>query len=82
MRVALAAMTIVLLTAPGFAQGSKGGLGVNEQQQQVEQRKRKATEAEKAYQSGLEKIPDAGKKSDPWGDLRGADTGKSGTKSK
>jgi uncharacterized membrane protein len=37
--------------------------------------KAKKAEQEKAYQSSLRKIPDQKAKSDPWGNVRGSDTG-------
>ena len=37
-------------------------------EQQTEEQKKKAAEAEKAYRSALDKIPD--KKYDPWGNMR------------
>jgi hypothetical protein len=67
-------MAVVLLTLPAYAQGSRGGRGAMEQRQESEQQKRKAAEAEKAYKDSLDKIPNADKKPDPWGDLRGTGT--------
>jgi hypothetical protein len=77
MRALPIAAAVALLTLPAYAQGSRGGPGVVEREQSNQQRARKADEAEKAYKSGLDKIPNADKKPDPWGDLRGAGTTKS-----
>jgi len=76
-RGGLAILAAALLTLPAQAQHSRGGRGAMEQRQQAEQQKRKSEQAEKAYQNGLDKIPNANKKPDPWGDLRGSGTGKS-----
>ena len=60
---------IVALTAPAYSQGrGKGGGRHAPSQQQSEEQKTKAAEAEKAYQSAIDKIPD--KKFDPWGNMR------------
>jgi phage head maturation protease len=68
MRAAVIALaTIVVLTAPAYSQGrGKGRHAASEQQ--TEEQKKKAAEAEKAYRSALDKIPD--KKYDPWGNMR------------
>jgi hypothetical protein len=81
-RALLALFAIVLLTAAAFAQGPHRGPGSMEQRQQAEQQRKKAAEAEKAYKAGLDQIPNVDKKPDPWGDLRGSETGKSNNKSK
>jgi len=81
MRLLLALAAIALLTLPAHAQqGGRRNPGAMEQREQAEGQRKKAAEAEKAYQEGLSKIPNADKKPDPWGDLRGADTGKSKSK--
>ena len=61
---------IVALTAPAYSQGrgKGGGRHAPSQEQTEEQKKKKAAEAEKAYHSALDKIPD--KKFDPWGNVR------------
>jgi hypothetical protein len=57
------------LTAPAYSQGrGKGGGRHAPSQEQTEEQKKKAAEAEKAYHSALDKIPD--KKFDPWGNMR------------
>jgi len=66
--VVIALATIVALTAPAYSQGrGKGGGRHAPSQQQSEEQKKKAAEAEKAYQSAIDKIPD--KKFDPWGNM-------------
>jgi hypothetical protein len=81
MRALIAALAITLLAAPALAQGHQRGGGKPEQREQAAAQKRKAEEAEKAYRAGLEKIPDANVKQDPWAGVRGAD-GKATSKSK
>ena len=67
--VVIALATIVALTAPAYSQGrGKGGGRHAPSQQQSEEQKKKAAEAEKAYQSAIDKSPD--KKFDPWGNMR------------
>ena len=67
--VVIALATIVVLTAPAYSEGrGKGGGRHAASEQQTEERKKKAAEAEKAYRSALDKIPD--KKYDPWGNMR------------
>jgi hypothetical protein len=67
--VVIALATIVALTAPAYSQGrGKGGGRHAPSPQQSEEQKKKAAEAEKAYQSAIDKIPD--KKFDPWGNMR------------
>ncbi len=67
--VVIALAAIVALTAPAYSQGrGKGGSRHAPSQEQTEEQKKKAAEAEKAYHSALDKIPD--KKFDPWGNVR------------
>ena len=67
--VVIALATIVVLTAPAYSEGrGKGGGRHAAPEQQTEEQKKKAAEAEKAYRSALDKIPD--KKYDPWGNMR------------
>jgi hypothetical protein len=83
-RVFLVIVAAALLTGAAHAQGMTGAgkRGQNEQAIDQQRQKQKAAEAEKAYKAGLDKIPNAGAKSDPWADMRGSETGKSNTKSK
>ena len=67
--VVIALAAIVALTAPAYSQKrGKGGGRHAPSQEQTEEQKKKAAEAEKAYHSALDKIPD--KKFDPWGNVR------------
>ncbi len=84
MRVLLVIVTTALLTLSAHAQGLTGAgkRGQNEQAADKQRREQKAAEAEKAYKAGLDKIPNAETKQDPWADVRGATPGKNNTKSK
>ena len=81
MRALIAGLAIALLAAPALAQGHQRGGGKPEQREQAAAQKRKAEEVDKAYRAGLDKIPDANVKQDPWAGVRGAD-GKATSKSK
>lgn len=59
-RVLLALAAAALLTLPAYAQGAPRGPGAMEQRQQVEDKRKKAAEADKAYKESLDKIPNAG----------------------
>ena len=82
MRALLAGIAIALLASAAFAQGGARGPGKMEQREQAAQQKRKAEEADKAYRAGLDKIPDASTKQDPWADMRAGNGGKGTVKSK
>ena len=74
MRALIAALAIALLAAPALAQhGHQRGGGKPEQREQAAAQKRKAEEIDKAYRAGLDKIPDANVKQDPWAGVRGAE---------
>ena len=80
MKILVAALALVLLASPAYAQnvggmggmGGKGGKGrnaaQNSEQQKADQQKKKA--AEDAYKAGLKMIPDAKEKFDPWKNAR------------
>jgi hypothetical protein len=76
----LIALGVVMLALPVYAQGmSRGGKGGKQQNEQQSTQKRKDAEAlDKAYRAGLDRIPDAVGKQDPWEDIRNS----SGQKSK
>jgi hypothetical protein len=81
MRALTAGIAIALLITPALAQGHQRG-GKPEQREQAAAQKRKVEEVDKAYRAGLDKIPDASVKQDPWAGVRGADGGKTTSKSK
>lgn len=79
MRVLAAVLALILLVGPAYAQnlggmgGGKGGgkgrnSSQNTEQQKADQQKKKA--AEDAYRAGLQSIPDAKEKHDPWRNAR------------
>jgi hypothetical protein len=82
MKALIAGVAIALLVTPALGQGHQRGGGKMEQGEKAAQQKRKAEEIDKAYRSGLDKIPDASIKQDPWAGVRGADGGKGTSKSK
>jgi hypothetical protein len=78
-RILVTVLALVLLAGPAYAQnmGGMGGGGMggkgggkgrnssqNTEQQKADQQKKKA--AEDAYKAGLQRIPDAKEKYDPW----------------
>jgi hypothetical protein len=81
-RALIAGVAVALLVTPAFAQGHQRGAGKADQREQGAQQKKKADEIDKAYRAGLDKIPDASVKQDPWAGVRGADGGKATSKSK
>ena len=71
-RVLIALSVLLLLAMPAHSQGSsRGGKGGKQQNEQQTAQKRKDAEAlDKAYRAGLDKIPDANAKQDPWENIR------------
>jgi hypothetical protein len=65
--VVLAVAALALLTAPADAAG-RGKGGRHAADQQTAEQKKKAAEAEKAYQATLKQMPD--QKFDPWAKMR------------
>jgi hypothetical protein len=82
MKTVIAGLAVALLVTPALAQGHQRGGGKPEQREQAAAQKRKADEADKAYRAGLDKIPDANVKQDPWAGVRGGDAGNVTSKSK
>jgi hypothetical protein len=82
-RVLLLIMAAALMSVPACAQGMTGAgkRGQSEQAADQQRKKKNDAAAERAYQAGLEKIPEA-PKADPWGNLRGAEPGKAAAKNK
>jgi hypothetical protein len=68
----LIALGVVTLVTPACSQGmSRGGKGSKQQnEQQTAQKKKDAEVLDKAYRAGLDRIPDATKKQDPWVNIR------------
>ena len=69
MRLLLVAVLVALLVNPANAQRMRGKHRTGAGQQQTAEQKKKAEEAEKAYKSALDKIPDK-KPADPWAKVR------------
>ena len=81
MRILGAAAVIALLTAPAYAQTPHVNL-IPELQSKSPEEKEAEAAREKAYRESLRKIPDAKASSDPWGNVRGAETPKTSAPAK
>ena len=81
MRMLSAAVAVVLMTAPAFAQTPNVNLIPELQSKSPEEKEQEAIK-EKAYRESLRKIPDAKASSDPWGTVRSADTPKAAAPAK
>ena len=75
MRMLSAAVVMVLLTAPAYAQTPNVNL-IPELQSKSPEEKEQDAIRDKAYKDSLKKIPDAKGSSDPWGTMRSTDTPK------
>jgi predicted flavoprotein YhiN len=75
MRILRAAAVIALLTGPAYAQSMNVNLMPELQSKTPEQKEAEAAR-DKAYKESLKKIPDAKVSSDPWGNVRSAETPK------
>jgi hypothetical protein len=81
MRMLSAAVAVVLMTAPAFAQTPNVNLIPELQSKSPEEKEQDAIK-EKAYRESLRKIPDAKGSSDPWGSVRSNDTAKAAAPAK
>ncbi len=70
-----AAVVVVLLTVPAYAQTPNINLMPEFQSKTPEEKEQDAIK-EKAYKDSLRKIPDAKTSSDPWGTVRSTDAPK------
>jgi hypothetical protein len=75
MRMLSAAVVVVVLTAPAYAQTPNINLIPELQSKSPEEKEQEAIK-DKAYKESLRKIPDAKASSDPWGTVRSTDTPK------
>ena len=75
MRIFGAAVVIVLLAGPAYAQTPNINL-IPEMSSRTPEEKEADAVREKAYKESLKKIPDAKGSSDPWGNVRSTDTPK------
>ena len=75
MKILGAAVAIALLTWPACAQTPNVNL-IPELASKTPEEKEAEAVRDKAYRESLKKIPDAKTSTDPWGNVRGADTPK------
>jgi len=75
MRMLSAAVVVVVLTAPAYAQAPNINLMPEFQSKSPEEKEQDAVK-DKAYKESLKKIPDAKASSDPWGTVRSTDAPK------
>ena len=72
-----AAVVVLLLTAPAYAQMSTPNINLMpELQSKSPEEKEQDAIRDKAYKDSLKKIPDAKASSDPWGTVRSTDAPK------
>jgi hypothetical protein len=79
MKVFRLAAVLALLTAPAYAQTPNINL-IPELQSKTPEEKEQEAAQQKAYKESLKKIPDVKASSDPWGNVRSAETPKTSTK--
>ena len=75
MRILGAAAVILLLSGPAYTQTPNINLIPELKSKSPEEKEAEAVR-DKAYKESLKKIPNAKASSDPWGNVRGADTAK------
>lgn len=75
MRMLSAAVVMVLLTAPAYAQMPNINMMPDVRSKSPEEKEQDAIR-DKAYKDSLKKIPDAKASSDPWGTMRSSDAPK------
>ena len=81
MRIFVAVAVVVLLAGPAYAQAPNINL-IPELQSRTPEEKEADAARDKAYKESLKKIPDAKASSDPWGNVRSADTPKTSAPAK
>ena len=81
MKVFRIAALMALLTAPAYAQTPTINMMPEFQTKSPEEKEREEAQ-QKAYKESLKKIPDAKASSDPWGNVRSADTPKASAPAK
>lgn len=82
MRVFRTAAVIALLTGPAYAQQLPNINLMPEVTSKTPEEKEAEAQRDKAYRDSLRKIPDAKTSSDPWGNVRSAETPKSSAPAK
>jgi hypothetical protein len=81
MRMLSAAVVVVLLTMPAYAQTPNINLMPEFQSKSPEEKEQDAIK-DRAYKDSLRKIPDAKVSSDPWGTVRSTDAPKAAAPAK
>ena len=81
MRIFVAVAVVGLLAGPAYAQAPNINL-IPELQSRTPEEKEADAARDKAYKESLKKIPDAKASSDPWGNVRSADTPKTSAPAK
>jgi hypothetical protein len=77
MKVFRIAAVMALLTAPAYAQMSTPNINlIPELASKTPEEKEQEAAQQKAYKESLKKIPDSKASSDPWGNVRSAETPK------
>jgi hypothetical protein len=69
----VATLNLLLMTGTAFAQTPHMGAHVNEdtgKRPRTKEQREYDKALDRSYQSAIKKIPEAEKKSDPWGDIR------------
>jgi hypothetical protein len=82
MRVFRTAAVIALLTGPAYAQQLPNINLMPEVTSKTQEEKEAEAQRDKAYRDSLRKIPDAKTSSDPWGNVRSAETPKTSAPAK
>ena len=72
MRIVVAALTLALLTGPGYAE-------MNQTTARSDAQKKADKEADEAYKAMIKNVPDKARNTDPWKEMRGGDTAASNT---
>jgi hypothetical protein len=80
MRILGVVAVVVLLTGPAYAQSLPNINLMPEVKSKTAEEKEAEAERDKRYRDSLRKIPDAKASSDPWGNMRGADTPRTSAK--
>lgn len=77
MKILRAALLLVLLTGPVYAQAIPGMNIIPEDKKRTPEELERDAVTDKAYRDSLRKIPNAKPSADPWGTVRGPDSAKS-----
>ncbi len=72
MRIVVAALTLALLTGPGYAE-------MNQTTARSDAQKKADKEADEAYKAMIKNVPDKARNTDPWNEMRGGDTAANST---